>query len=119
MENLKPFIGVIQCLYQGLVRLDYYVIEFCYVIISFQNFWAIKVSVEADKPDDEDLDLASRCVDLLEKSDPKKHFEMLSLFRDEFNKAGLEQKSKLLPSIFSQVCEIGIKMNENGDKELW
>ena len=83
------------------------------------KFWAIKVSVEADKPDDEDLDLASRCVDLLEKSDPKKHFEMLSLFRDEFNKAGLEQKSKLLPSIFSQVCEIGIKMNENGDKELW
>ena len=77
------------------------------------------VSVEADKPDEEDLDLASRCVDLLEKSDPKKHFEMLSLFRDEFNKAGLEQKSKLLPSIFSQVCEIGIKMNDGGDKELW
>lgn len=83
------------------------------------KFWTRKVSVEADKPDEEDLDLASRCVDLLEKSDPKKHFEMLSLFRDEFNKAGLEQKSKLLPSIFSQVCEIGIKMNDGGDKELW
>lgn len=92
MENLKPFLGVIQCLYQ--------------------------VSVEADKPDEEDLDLASRCVDLLDKSNQEKHFEMLQVFQEEFNKAGLEQKSKLLPSIFSQVCEIGLKMNEDGKTAL-
>ena len=31
----------------------------------------ILVAVEADKPDDEDLDLAARCVDLLDKTNPE------------------------------------------------
>jgi len=76
------------------------------------------VSIEADSPDDEDLDLAARCVDLVNKTEPKAHFAMLCRVRREFGTTGIEQKAKLLPSIFSQFCDIGVTMNKSheGDK---
>ena len=80
---------------------------------------SILVSIEADKPDEEDLDLAARCVDLINKSSPEDHFKMLSTVRAEFGTTGVEQKAKLLPAVFSQFCDIGTTMNKNGDAKLW
>lgn len=50
---------------------------------------------------------------LLDQSDVKKHFEMILRLRTEFESTGSEQKSKLLPSIFSQLCELGRKVFES------
>ena len=71
------------------------------------------ITVDNDAPDDEDLDLTGRFVHLLDQSDVKMHFEMILRLRSEFESTGSEQKSKLLPSIFSQFCELGRKVFES------
>ena len=74
------------------------------------------ITIDTDIPDEEDLDLAGRFVHLLDQTNVQMHFDMILRLRDEFDKTGAEQKSKLLPSIFTQFCSLGKKVYQSEPK---